>query len=256
MPYYKFKKNFILKKARLVLRKLKRRRLFSIIITSGKKLTDNQKIGMSYVFSDVMSDLSFTAKPEFLEKLYETDTIILAVENSTGNIVGFSNIVNRTTLNIRHKHIYSTYVMHKYRGYSLMQAMFKKWFLVSIFHNYFKAIYVTASAVNPQVLFALSKYFTVWPDLLSDTEPPIYIKNFALENSNKYYPEKSDRIFQVKINSNFATFSNGITQKTGNVGFDEKFFNLAIPSEYKLCFFIAHISIVKFTIAWFKKLFL
>lgn len=217
---------------------------YYLYINKNKKLNEDEKNEMSILFSLVMSDLQFYAHDSFLNKLFITE-YLLSIRDGNGVLVGFGNAETRISGNIKALHILSIYVSPAHNSKNIMVKTWKAFLIKLVQKNYFclfEPLYITASAVNPIPMLALSRTVPVWPDFLTNTDSPIEVKNIAIETA-KYYPVIYDKLFQVGITPEYAGLrldSNAIS--SSDPQFDKCFYSYADPGELKLVLFVGRIK--------------
>lgn len=199
---------------------------------------------MSTLFRDVMKGLHFYAHESFLTRLFNTE-YILTIRNKSGTLLGFGNAEVRYINKKKVIHILSIYVSPLYKSKNLMAVSWKEFLKQMIVKNYFclfNPLYVTASAVNPVPMLALSRTVPVWPDFLFGKNAPEEIREIAEETAKKY-PVAGDKLFQVGITRDFAGIRSEEEAKSSDPEFDNMFYQYADPENMKLILFVARIRV-------------
>lgn len=214
------------------------------ILEKPFELSDSQKAAMRVVFDDVMEGLSFYAQSSFIDALFQCPIMILMYDGD--NLVGFGTAARREAAGCEVTHIMSAYVMKAYQRKGIMMKCYTYFIGQEVLRNQFclfKPLYVTASTVNPQVLKAMEQLAPVWPDLSSETLPPARVEKIIHNSIERYYPAGNDVPYQAIITEEMAGVRpENPDHKTGDKGFDDRFFSIADPKNRKLLVFCAKIS--------------
>ncbi|WP_323773917.1 hypothetical protein [Alcanivorax sp.] len=216
----------------------------AVFLEDSSKLTAGQKVAMRGIFSDVMKGLSFYAREEFIDKLFESPIIILMYQN--GDMVGFGTACRREAAGYDVTHILSAYVIKECQRNGVMMNCFRKFIRSEAIRNRLcvvKPLYITASTVNPQVLKAMAKIADVWPNFNEKIPVPDDVQEIIYESIDKYYPAGNSKPFQAEIAESMAGVrEDSADHSTGDSDFDEKFYQIAVPKERKLLVFCARIT--------------
>lgn len=206
-------------------------------------LNESEKTQMRTLFARVMAQLAFRATPQFVENLFDT-SILVRVFTASGDLAAFGNVRTREAGGVKVHHLFAVYVDPEHREMGLSVKAIETVLRAEAIANGLclrRPLVVTGSAVNPMVVRSLGRRAELWPDLVNGRKAPEDVLAIARASAN-YYPARGEFDFQVAITPEFAALDPGKdVQVTGDPGFDERFFSVARPEEYKLLLFVARI---------------
>jgi hypothetical protein len=210
-------------------------------------LSEQEKAEMMRVFAAVMKPLYLSAKPDFVQKLFQTD-LLVRVFTDSGRLVGFGNMIKRTCGGHEVWHIYTAYIEPEYQGEGLMVRAIGRAIMQLAAENAFcvrRPLYVTGSTVNPITMLSLARRCSVWPDLLQESPAPAHVQAIADDATSRFYPMRGERPFQVRITRDYVELADfqdkKLVQVSNDSSFNRRFFEIVSLDELTMVFFVAEI---------------